>query len=147
MRGAAPRARLADRGGFTLIEAVVALLIVALALVPLLGAARQALRSEARVGPAREAVALAEMRMEELSLLPVDSLAAYLSPRAERFPAPYGRFIWHALLRGETESPALVRAAVVVDWTGGSYSLETTFHRTDMLPEFNSMAGMPSAAP
>jgi prepilin-type N-terminal cleavage/methylation domain-containing protein len=129
--------RLADRGGFTLIEAVVALLVVAVALVPLLGAARQALKGEAKVGPAREAVALAEARMEELSLLPADSLAAYLAPREGRFPAPYERWSWHALMRTEPQSPALIRAAVVVDWPGGTYSIETTFHRREMLPEFS----------
>ena len=137
MRGAGPRARLADRGGFTLVEAIVALLILALALVPLLASARQALVGQAKVGPAREAVALAEARMEELSLLPADSLAAYLSPREGRFPAPYQGWTWHALMRGEPQSPALIRAAVIVDWPGGSYSLETTFHRVEMLPEFS----------
>ena len=134
--GAGPRARLADRGGFTLVEAVVALLIVALALVPLLASARQALRGQARMGPAREAVALAEARMEELALLPADSLAAYLSPRTGRFPAPYAAWRWSALMRVEPQSPALVRAAVVVDGPGGSYSLETTLNRPEMLPEF-----------
>ena len=114
-----------------------ALLIVAVALVPLLGSARQALRAGARVGPARAAVALAEARMEELSLLPPDSLAAYLAPREGRFAAPYQGWTWHALLRGEAASPALVRASVIVDWPGGSYSLETTFHRPEMLPEFS----------
>jgi len=134
--GAVPRARLADRAGFTLVECVVALLIVALALVPLLAAARQSLQGQAKVGPAREAVALAEARMEELALLPADSLAAYLSPRAGRFPAPYAAWRWSALMRGEPQSPALVRAAVIVDGPGGSYSLETTFNRPEMLPEF-----------
>jgi prepilin-type N-terminal cleavage/methylation domain-containing protein len=128
--------RLADRRGFTLVEAVVALLIVAVALVPLLASARQALRGEAKVGPARAAVALAEARMEELALLPADSLAAYLSPREGRFPAPFAAWKWSALMRGEPQSPALIRAAVIVDGPGGSYSLETTFNRPEMLPDF-----------
>jgi prepilin-type N-terminal cleavage/methylation domain-containing protein len=134
--GAETRARLADRRGFTLIEAVVALLIVALALVPMLASARQALVGEARVGPARETVALAEARMEELALIPADSIAAYLSPREGRFPAPYAAYRWRALMRGEPQSPALFRAAVIVDGPGGTYSLETTFHRPEMLPQF-----------
>lgn len=115
---------------------MVALLIVAVALVPLLASARQALTADARVGPAREAVALAEARMEDLALLPADSLAVYLSPRAGRFAAPYAAWRWSALLRGEPQSPALIRAAVIVDGPGGSFSLETTFNRPEMLPEF-----------
>jgi prepilin-type N-terminal cleavage/methylation domain-containing protein len=134
--GAGSRARLADRRGFTLVEAVVALLIVAVALVPLLASARLALDGGARSAPAREAVALAEARMEEMSLLPVDSIVAYLSPREGRFAAPYAAWRWRALMRGEPRSPALVRAAVTVDGPGGSYSIETTFHRVAMLPEF-----------
>jgi len=126
-------ARLRDRRGFTLIEAVVALLIVAVALVPLLGAADQTLRDERRIAPAREAVSLAEARMEELALLPPDSLVAYLRPREESFPAPFAAYRWHALMHTEPESPSLVRAAVIVRWSGGEYSLETVFYRPEML--------------
>lgn len=126
------RARLRDRGGFTLVETVVALLIVSLALVPLLGAANQALRDEAKIAPAHEAVALAETRMEELALLPADSLVGYLRPRESTFAAPFAAYRWHALMRTEPESASLVRAAVIVRWAGGSYSLETVFYRPEM---------------
>ncbi|HET6229764.1 MAG TPA: type II secretion system protein [Longimicrobiaceae bacterium] len=130
------RARFADRRGFTLVEAVVALLIVAVALVPLLGSVRQALQGAARVAPARDAVALAEWKMEELSLLPADSLGGYLRPREGAFPEPFAAWRWRAVMRIEPSSPALLRASVIVDSRAASFSLETVFHRPEMLPQF-----------
>lgn len=122
------------RDGFTLVEALVALLIVGAALVPLLGALTAGLRAQGRVAAALEGVALAEARMAELALLPVDSLAAYHAPRTGAFPPPLAGHRWSAVVRGDTASPALVRGAVLVEWPGGSYSLETVFHRPELLP-------------
>ena len=128
--------RLRDKRGFTLLEALMALLILGVALVPLLTSVNAGVREQGRLGAHLDAVALAEARMSELSLLPADSLALYLRTRQGWFPAPFQGYRWSALLRPEPESPALVRAAVVVQWRDGSYSLETIFHRTEMLPDF-----------
>jgi prepilin-type N-terminal cleavage/methylation domain-containing protein len=128
--------RLRARGGFTLLEALVALVILGVALTPLLGAVTDGLRKQGRLGEAGEAVALAEARMAELAIVPADSIAAYVRPRTGWFPAPFGGYRWRALLRPDPESPALVRGAVLVEWKGGSYSLETIFHRPDLLPDF-----------
>lgn len=124
------------RDGFTLVEALVALLIVGAALVPLLGSVTAGVRAQERVEEALEGVALAEARMAELALLPADSVAGYLQPRTGWFPPPFAEHRWRALLRADAGRPALVRAAVLVEWPGGSYSLETVFHRPELLPGF-----------
>jgi type II secretion system protein I len=129
------RAPLGNRG-FTLLEALVALVILGVALVPLLSSIRMGTNEQGRLQAHLEAVSLAEERMAELTLLSVDSIADYLRPREGFFPAPFERYRWRALLRIEEDSPALVRAAVLVRWPDGEYSLETVFHRVEMLPEF-----------
>lgn len=128
--------RLRSTDGFTLLESVVALLILGLALTPLLGSVTAGVRAQDRLEGSQEAVSLAEAKMAELALVPVDSIPLYLEPRTGWFPAPFGRYRWRALLRPEPQSPALVRGAVLVEWKNGSYSLETFFHRPEMLPEF-----------
>jgi prepilin-type N-terminal cleavage/methylation domain-containing protein len=128
--------RLRSRAGFTLLESVVALLILGLALTPLLGAVNGGVRAQARLEVMHEGVSLAEAKMAELALMPVDSIPGYLAPRSGWFPAPFGGYRWRALLRPEPRSPALVRGAVLVEWKDGEYSLETIFHRPEMLPDF-----------
>ncbi|HEX8455392.1 MAG TPA: prepilin-type N-terminal cleavage/methylation domain-containing protein [Longimicrobium sp.] len=121
--------------GFTLVEAAVALLLLGVALVPLLQSVTAGVRSEGDLAARLNAVPLAESRMEELSLLPLDSLGFYLTTRRGTFAPPFARYRWSALLRPAAGSPALVQAAVRVEWEGGAYSLETFFHRPGMLPQ------------
>ena len=115
--------------GFTLLEALVALLLVGFVALTCLRALQVMLRGQAMTREHLEAVALAERRMAELALLPPDSIAAYGEPRGDVFPAPFQQYRWRALMRGVEGSPALVRAAVLVEWPRGEYSLETTFYR------------------
>lgn len=128
--------RLRSRGGFTLLESVVALLILGLALTPLLSAVSAGVRAQGGLEAMHDGVALAEAKMAELALTPVDSIPHYLQAREGWFPAPFGGYRWRVLLRPEPESPALVRGAVLVQWKDGEYSLETLFHRPEMLPDF-----------
>jgi type II secretory pathway pseudopilin PulG len=135
MPGPGPRVSARADAGFTLAEALVALVLVGAALVPLLGAVSRGVRAQADVGGAVEAVALAEARMGELELLPLDSLPAYLQPRTGVFPAPFAGYRWRALVRPRADAPAVLQAAVVVEWDGREYTLETYFHRPEMLPD------------
>lgn len=135
MPGPGPRASARADTGFTLAEAMVALVIVGAAVVPLLGAVSRSVRAEADVGAAVEAVALAEARMGQLSVLPLDSVPAYLQPRTGVFPAPFGHYRWRTLVRPRAGAPAVLQAAVVVEWDGRGYTLETYFHRPEMLPD------------
>jgi prepilin-type N-terminal cleavage/methylation domain-containing protein len=121
--------------GFTLVEAAIALLLLGVALVPLLQSVTAGVRSEGDLAATLNAVPLAESRMEELSLLPADSLSFYFSARRGTFAPPFARYRWSALLRPAAGSPALVQAAVRVEWEGGGYSLETYFHRPELVPE------------
>jgi hypothetical protein len=114
---------------------MVALVIVGAAVVPLLGAVSHSVRAEADVGAAVEAVALAEARMGQLSVLPLDSIPAYLQPRTGVFPAPFAHYRWRTLVRPRADAPAVLQAAVVVEWEGREYTLETYFHRPEMLPD------------
>ena len=135
MPGPGPRASARADAGFTLAEAMVALVIVGAAVVPLLGAVSRSVRAEADVGAAVEAVALAEARMGQMSVLPLDSIPAYLQPRTGVFPAPFARYRWRALVRPRADAPAVLQAAVVVEWEDREYTLETYFHRPEMLPD------------
>lgn len=135
MPGPGPRLSARADAGFTLAEAVVALVIMGAALVPLLGAVSRGVRAQADVGGAVEAVALAEARMGQLEMLPLDSIPAYLQPREGVFPAPFGRYRWRALVRPRADAPAVLQAGVVVLYDGREYSLETYFHRPEMLPD------------
>ena len=128
--------RVSGRDGFTVLETVVALLILGLSLTPLLGSVMAGVREAGTLRATHEAVALAEARMAELALVPTDSIAFYRVPRSGWFPPPFGDYRWRALLRADPASPALVRGAVLVEWKRGSYSLETVFHRPELLPEF-----------
>lgn len=121
--------------GFTLVEAAIALLLLGVALVPLLQSVTAGVRSEGDLAATLNAVPLAESRMEELSLLAADSLSFYFNTRRGTFAPPFGRYRWSALLRPAAGSPALVQAAVRVEWEGGGYSLETFLHRPELLPE------------
>jgi hypothetical protein len=123
------------------VEALAALVIVGVALVPLLSAVGDGMRAQGRLAAHLDAVALAEARMGALALLPTDSIAAYLRPREGAFPEPAAAYRWRALLRPERGTPALVRAAVLVRWPGGEYSLETVFHRPELAPPPAALRG------
>ena len=112
-----------------------ALLLVAAALVPLLSAVSRGVRAQADVGGALQAVVLAEARMGQMELLPLDSIPDYLQPRRGAFPAPFERYRWRALVRPRPDAPAVLQAAVVVEWDGREYALESYFHRPAMLPD------------
>lgn len=122
------------RRGFTLLEALVALVIVGTAVAAALSAFGATLRVGSRVGGHAHAVALADARLSELSTLSADSIRHYAQPRQESFPAPFDAYRWTARLQSRTGSPALLRAQVVVSWPQGEYALATELFRPDRLP-------------
>ncbi|HVE79172.1 MAG TPA: prepilin-type N-terminal cleavage/methylation domain-containing protein [Gemmatimonadaceae bacterium] len=122
------------RRGFTLLEALVALVIVGTAVAAALAAFSAAMRVGSQVGGHAQAVALADARLSELSILSADSVRYYARPREGSFPAPFDAYRWTARLQPRRESPALLRAQVVVSWRQGEYALATEFFRVDRLP-------------
>lgn len=116
------------RPGFTLLESLVALVVVGLALLTTVAAVSRARRTQHDAVEALRLAALADARMSELALLPADSVASYRTAREGGFAPPVGRHRWRALLRDEPGTPGLVRAAVLVAGPGGEYTLETLLH-------------------
>lgn len=118
------------QGGFTLLEALVALLLVGLGVVGALEAASRTLRTQADVGRHAEAAALADERLSALALLSRDSLElccdtpwrpVRLDDRGYRRRADVT----------EAEGEGLWLATVEVAWEDGSVRLETLLYRPD----------------
>ena len=122
------------RLGFTLLEALVALVLVAGVVVATLAAVGGSMRSASAVGAHARAVTLADLRMNELVLAAADSISYYARPRAGSFAAPFDGYRWQARLVRRRWSPGLIGARVVVSWQGGEYGLETEVFRNELLP-------------
>jgi prepilin-type N-terminal cleavage/methylation domain-containing protein len=129
--------------GFTLIEALIALVIIGLTVVATIEAFGAGLRAQREVDGHLDAVALAEARMDELALLSLDSMSRYAEPREGVFAPPFGRYRWRAEAREVAGSPALRRVVVTVGWDAGSYTLATAFYYRGR----RSDAPAPPAAP
>jgi len=117
--------------GFTLIEALVALAVLGIAMVTALEATSQILRSQTATLREREAVVLAEAKLNELSAAPRDSLSAWLPERSGRITLAGRDYAWHTRLGREPGTRALWRAAVRVEWRSGDYTLETLLRRRE----------------
>lgn len=120
------------RRGFTLLEALVALVLVATVVAAALGSFGTSLRGAALVNAHAHAVALADVRMSELTLVPAESLAYYAQAREGIFAPPFERYRWRARLARAPRSPALLRATVVVSWRDGQYPLATEIFRREL---------------
>lgn len=114
----------ADRRGFTLLEAVVALAIVGVTVVAVLGAFAGDLRATERVRHALVSETLAEQRLATLRLLGVSELARLPdSLRRGTFRSPLDGYRWTmetARVRGED---GLFELRVRIQWAQGSYVL------------------------
>jgi prepilin-type N-terminal cleavage/methylation domain-containing protein len=132
IRGRQRRSSVA-RPGFTLLEALVALVILAGAVTAALAAFGAGLRTAGSVHVHANAVRLAEARLGELALLPTDSLTYYADDREGRFAAPLDNFGWRARVVRVTGTEGLLRAVVTVSWTGGEYRLTTEYFRRDLV--------------
>jgi len=117
--------------GFTLVEALVALLIVGLAIAAAIEAVQLVLHAQAGVLRQREAAAVAEWKLNELATLDRDSLATLAAGRSGEVNL-HTRYQWRAMAVPEPGSRVLWRAAVVVDWGDGDLALETLLWRAPM---------------
>jgi type II secretory pathway pseudopilin PulG len=123
------RLRSLPKSGFTVLEALIALVIIGFTVVTTVEALGGGLRAERQVSRHLEAVALAESRLNELGVLPRDSIAYYAGGRDGVFAPPFESYRWRATIEPVAGSRSLVRADVTVSWQGGSYALQTLFHR------------------
>jgi prepilin-type N-terminal cleavage/methylation domain-containing protein len=133
IRGRPTRSSAAGRQGFTLLEALVALMILATAVTAALGAFGGGLRTAGSVHAHANAVRLAEARLSELALLPSDSLVYYADDRLGRFAAPLNGFGWRARVTRVAGTEGLLRAVVTVTWIDGEYRLATEYFRRDLV--------------
>ena len=123
-----------DNRGFTLLEALVAVMIVGLTAVAALETVSAELRTASRAKHALHATALAEYRIETLRLLSPAELRS-LPDSLERgdFAPPLERYRWTATTREVPGEPGLYDARVVVTWHGGSFPLSTKLYRPEPL--------------
>lgn len=122
------------QGGFSLLEAVVALALVGLAVVGATEAASRTLRSQAEVSRHAEAAALADAALDEATLLDRDSLERRGAPAVEtvRLEDDVYRVVTRSRPAGD--EGRLWRLEARVSWTDGSLRLATTVYRPDRSP-------------
>ena len=119
----------ARRDGFVLLEAVVALAIIALVAISLLSATGAQLRTASKAKVQLVARALAEDRLNALRLLPYDDLESLPdSLETGVFPPPFGDFAWTASIEPMDGEYDLFGAEVVVEGRGESFPLRTLIH-------------------
>jgi prepilin-type N-terminal cleavage/methylation domain-containing protein len=133
IRGRPTRSSAAGRRGFTLLEALVALMILAMAVTAALGAFGAGLRTAGSVHSHANGVRLAEARLSELALLSPDSLVYYADDRAGPFGEPMSGFGWHARVTRVVGTEGLLRAVVTVTWADGEYRLATEYFRRELV--------------
>jgi type II secretion system protein I len=118
------------REGFTVLEAVFALAIVALAAVAVLTALGTELRTAERAQRGLEAVALAEHRLARIRLLPAHALRPLADSLARgRFEPPFDRYSWVATVRPVRNEDDVLDLAVEITWESGAYALRTRLFR------------------
>lgn len=115
-----------QREGFTLVEAVAALVVVGLGATAALAAVGSTLRTDGRVEHALAAEALGVQRLATLRLLPREQLLRLPDSLARgAFAAPLDEYHWRASSTMVPDAPDLFTVAVVVEWDGGRRALET----------------------
>jgi hypothetical protein len=104
-----------SEGGFTLLEAVVAVTIVGLAAVSSLAAFGAELRAGGRAQRALELEALADEALARIRLLPVASLVSLPdSLRSGYFAPPFETYHWMSLVSPVIGEPGLYDVSIVV---------------------------------
>ena len=124
-----PRAR-GSRPGFTLLEAMIALVILGLAAVAALSAFGTELRAADRARHALEAEALAAERLATVRLLGARELAPLPDSIARgRFAAPFESYHWTTTLRPVLGEPALYSVVTTIAWERGTFAVQTRLYR------------------
>jgi type II secretion system protein I len=116
--------RCSRQSGFTLLELMVALVILALGIVGLMRAVSQGMAATAQIRDVTTATTLGQMKMEELASNVVDLPAESNGDFGDAAP----EFSWRAVAE-ETDIEGLIKITIVVLWQRGnrqqSVTLET----------------------
>lgn len=117
------------RGGFVLMEAVVALAIVGLVAIGLLSATGAQMRAASKARVLLTARALAEDRLSALELLDYNAITDVPdSLESGTFAPPFEAFSWTARIEPMEEEYDLFGAEVIVTGDGESFPLRTLIH-------------------
>ncbi len=127
------------RRGFTLLEAAVAMAIIAIVAMTALAAYGADLRAADRARQTIPAAALAQERMAVLEL--VDGHTLRMLPDSlshGAFEAPYDAYVWSATAKPVRGEPSLVEIRVSVTWPDGAFTLARRRYR----PTFVAQSGV-----
>jgi prepilin-type N-terminal cleavage/methylation domain-containing protein len=122
--------RSANRPGFTLIEAAIAVAIVGITTIGALEAFGAELRTADRVRRSLEADALAQERLAALELTE-PALFRTLPDSLTRgaFAAPFADYSWSATVKSDRNDTGLFDVVVHVVWPSGGITLQRTLYR------------------
>lgn len=116
--------------GFTLFEAIVALLLVGLVAISTLTTVGAQMQGEARARRSAEVESLAQERLMALQLLNAYELQSLPdSMSGGRFPYPLHAYSWEAVSRPVADEDFLNDIRVRIVWDGGSYTLATRIYQ------------------
>jgi type II secretory pathway pseudopilin PulG len=135
-----------DRRGFVLLEAVVALTIIALFAIALLTTVGAQVRASDRSNVLLVARALAEDRLVAVQLLDYEGIKDVPdSLAAGSFPEPFEDYSWTARATPVDEEQDLFNAEVIVSGHGYAYPLQTMVHRSSAVQTTTQGGGGPAA--
>lgn len=127
------------RRGFTLLEALVALVILAVALTATITTVTAHQRATDGLDAHATGVALADAVLADIVSLPTDSLLRLGAAGAHRFPSPFGRWSWQATTRRVPAAASVLRVDVLVTGAESHHRFTTLVHRHDL-------AGLPGVS-
>jgi prepilin-type N-terminal cleavage/methylation domain-containing protein len=118
------------RRAFTLLEVIVALVIVGMMAIATLSAFGAELRTADSARSALEAQSLAQSRLAMLRTIPADDLLVLPdSSKRGRFSPPFDTYEWSSAITRIVSEPDLFDATVRVQWPTGSYVIKTLLYR------------------
>jgi len=124
------RQRTCARAAFTLMEVVVAVIIVGMTSVATLSAFAAELRTAETSRSALEAASLAENRIAMLELIPAEDLLTLPdSSKSGKFEAPFEHYEWTATVTPVVNEADLFNATVRVTGANGTYAIGTRMYR------------------
>jgi prepilin-type N-terminal cleavage/methylation domain-containing protein len=114
-----------DRAGFTLIEAMVALVLAGAVLAAAFGVAAADARASRRAAELHSAATLADDLLARVAVAPPGQLARWSRGESGWFDAPMDRFAWRITTSSIPNEDALVGVRAEVLWNGGSFTVHT----------------------
>jgi len=124
------RRRKTAREAFTLMEVVVAVIIVGMTSVATLSAFAAELRTAETSRSALEAASLAESRIALLELVPAEDLLTLPdSSKSGKFEPPFEQYEWTATVTRVVNEADLFNATVRVTGANGTYAIDTRMYR------------------